>query len=163
MTQSDVKSNAPAGAVRRPEPAALSHLPDEWELVEPAGEGSLTRVYRARPAGAGSDRPAAYAVKVLRPEWEREPKAIELLRREAFVGRRVSHSHLVAVLAACVHRPPYFVVMPWLRGQTLAKRLSGDRLLDLPIALWTARQVAEALDALDTSGWMHGDIKPSNI
>lgn len=163
MTRSHVKSNAPAGVTRRPKPAALPPLLDEWELVEPAGGGSLARVYRARPAGAGRDRPAAYAVKVLRPEWQREPKAIELLRREAFVGRRVSHSHLVPVLAAYVHRPPYFVVMPWLTGQTLAKRLCGDRLLDLPVALWTARQVAEALDALDTSGWMHGDVKPSNI
>ncbi len=29
--------------------------------------------------------------------------------------------------------------------------------------LWIARQTAEALDALDQAGWMHGDIKPSNI
>ncbi|MFH1923356.1 MAG: serine/threonine-protein kinase [Planctomycetota bacterium] len=163
MTESDVKSNAPADAMRRPEPATLPHPIDEWELVEPVGEGSLTRVYRARPAGAGREQPAAYAVKMLRAEWQREPRAIELLCREAFVGHRVSHSHLVAVLAAHVHRPPYFVVMPWLTGQTLAKRLSGNRLLDPPIALWVTRQVAEALGAVHTSGWMHGDVKPSNI
>ena len=29
--------------------------------------------------------------------------------------------------------------------------------------LWIARQVAEALEALDAAGWMHADVKPSNI
>src|SRR3972149_378570 len=31
------------------------------------------------------------------------------------------------------------------------------------VAFWIARQVAEALGALREAGWMHGDVKPSNI
>ena len=163
MSRSDVMSSAAPGVVRLPVPPAVPYRVNDWDLLELAGEGSLAQVYRARPVGTEGDRPAAYAVKMLRPEWRKNPQAIGLLRREALVGRQVTHAHLVAILAAGIHGPPYFVVMPWLTGQTLAERLAGERPLDLPIALWTARQVGEALHALHQEGWMHGDVKPSNI
>ena len=59
----------------------------QWELVELAGRGSLARIYRARPIGTPPDRPAAYALKMLRPCWQNDPEAIRLLQREAMVGR----------------------------------------------------------------------------
>lgn len=155
--------NTARGAARRPDAPELACRVSQWELIQLAGEGSLTQVYRARPLGITGDQPGAYALKMLRAQWQHDRRAIELLRREAFVGRRVSHPHLVAVLAANLHQPPHFVVMPWLYGQTLANEQSLGRTVDLPAALWTARQVAEALGALDTAGWMHGDVKPSNI
>ncbi len=132
-------------------------------LVEPAVEGDFARVYRARPCGCPSDRPAAYAVKVLRPPWQDDPRAIGMLAREALVGQSVSHPHLVSVLEACVSRPPRLVVMPWLEGLTLRQQMTGGARLDLPLALWIARQVAEALQAMHAAGWIHGDVKPSNI
>jgi serine/threonine-protein kinase len=88
---------------------------------------------------------------------------MDLLSREAAVGRSVSHPNLVAILAASVHDPPPFVVMPWLDGSTLQARLSAGQLFDLPEVLWFARQTAEGLDALHQAGWMHGDLKPSNL
>ncbi|HEV3003367.1 MAG TPA: serine/threonine-protein kinase, partial [Pirellulales bacterium] len=134
-----------------------------WQLVRRVAEGGLARVYQARPADGPPDRPAAYAVKVLLERWHGDTAAVETIRREATVGRQVSHAHLVSVLAAHVDGPPYFVVMPWLLGQTLAASLSAGRRPPLPVALWFARQAAEALGALDAAGWMHGDVKPSNL
>jgi serine/threonine protein kinase len=163
MTRSPVTSPAASRVARRPPSAELPRRLRHWELVGLAGEGSLTEVYRARPAGAAHDRPAAYAVKLLRPEWQEDARAISVMRREARVGRAVSHPHLIAILAAGVRRPPYFVVMPWLSGRTLAEHQASQGPLDLPVVLWLARQVAEALDALDVAGWMHGDVKPTNV
>ncbi|NQT11475.1 MAG: serine/threonine protein kinase [Planctomycetes bacterium] len=162
MSRSHVRTDAISAVARRPDPPEAPCRVSQWDLIELAGEGSLTQVYRAQPTGTPPDRPAAYALKTLRPAWQDDPRAVALLRREAFVGRRVSHPHLIAVLAASVHEPPYFVVTPWLSGQTLAELLSGTP-PDLPVVLWIVRQVAEALDALYTAGWMHGDVKPSNI
>ncbi len=135
----------------------------QWELGELIAAGRLARVYRARPVGTPSDRPFGYAIKMLRPRWHDDPRALGLLRREATVGRTVSHPHLISVLAASVHRAPYYVVMPWLRGRPLKARLMADRFLPLHEALWMARQIALGLDALHQAGWMHGDVKPENV
>ncbi len=162
MTRADVKSTYGASVARVPAAGQFPRRVGEWELVGLGGEGDLSRVYRARPVDTPADRPAMHALKMLHPRWENDPKAVCLFRREAVVGRTVAHPHLVSILAAHVVERPYFVIMPWLEGSTLARLLAADERLDLPIALWIARQVAEALDALHSAGWMHGDVKPDN-
>jgi serine/threonine-protein kinase len=134
-----------------------------WQLLARAGEGQWAGVFRARPAGAPGDRAAAYAVKILHEDRRQDPLAIEMLAREVRVGRQISHPHLIAVLDSQLKRAPQFLVMPWLEGCTLHAYTAARRLLDPPAVLWIARQTAEALAALDQAGWMHGDIKPSNI
>ena len=106
-------------------------------------QGSLARIYRARPIDAAADQPATYAVKILRPEWGDDPEAIWLLRREALVGQSVSHPHLVPILATSVFESPRLVVMPWLGGASLQSRRAAGERFDLPTALWIARQAAE--------------------
>jgi eukaryotic-like serine/threonine-protein kinase len=134
-----------------------------WQPTDLIGEGTLTQVYRARPVDRGDVAPC-YAVKVLRRKWEDEPRAVDLIRREAQVGRVVSNPHVVPVLAHGANKPPYYITMPLLPGATLADHLSAGCSLSVPIALWIARQVAEGLDGLYTvANMMHADIKPSNI
>ena len=102
-------------------------------------------------------------MKLLRSPWDEDPRGLELLAREARVGRRVASPHLVPVLAANLDRPPYFVVMPFLAGWSLDVCVAAEQRPALPVALWIARQVAEALEAMDAAGWIHADVKPSNI
>ncbi len=135
----------------------------EWELVRLIGEGSLMQVFLARPANAPVNQRPAYALKMPRTEWRDDARVLECLCREARVGRRVSHPHVAPILAAGLHSSPYHVVMPYLAGAPLAAQLAGREPLAPPAALWIARQVAEGLAALDAGGWMHGDVKPSNI
>ncbi|MGW8256534.1 MAG: serine/threonine protein kinase [Thermoguttaceae bacterium] len=135
----------------------------QWKLVKLAAEGGWANIYQAQPACATADLPAAYALKLLPSDRQNDPQAIRLLQREAVVGKKVSHPHLIPILDVDLYDPPRFVVMPWLEGATLEQRLRSGERFDLPDILWIARQTAEALDALFKSGWMHADIKPSNI
>ena len=100
---------------------------------------------------------------VLRPDWENDATALKLLQREARAGLRVRHPRLVRILDAHVTRPPYFLVMELLGGESLLRRMRRDYRLDVPMALWVARQTAEALAALHRAGFVHGDVKPDNI
>lgn len=130
-----------------------------YELLACLGGGMLTSVYSAR--ALGDDSPCA--VKVLRPDWAEQPTAIKLLQREARACLAVRHARLVRLRQAHVTRPPYFLVMDLLAGESLRRRLRRDYRLDVSAAAWIARQTAEALSALHRAGFIHGDVKPDNI
>jgi eukaryotic-like serine/threonine-protein kinase len=155
-------------AVRHESPAAdgpqlLGRL-GAWQLVRLLGEGTFTRVYATRPADGPQNAAAAYALKALRKEWWRDPQAIEMQRREAWVGTKVSHPNLLPALSASVQEPPFYVVTPKIEGQSLAQLIFQHERLPVPLALWIARQVADGLDALhEAAGVIHTDVKPANI
>jgi serine/threonine protein kinase len=130
-----------------------------YVLLKSLGGGPLTTVYSATDQAA--DSPCA--VKVLRPDLEDQTTAVKLFQREARAGLTVRHPHLVRFRDAHVTRPPYFLVMELLPGESLQKRLRRDYRLDVASALWIARQTAEALAALHRAGFLHGDVKPDNI
>ena len=142
-----------------------------WQLVRLLGEGNLTRVYLARPAAEAASpdeestqRPVSYVIKLLRKEWWRDAQAIEMQRREAWVGMKVSHPNLLPALSASVQEPPFFVVTPRLEGVPLSQLIAERGPLAIPLALWIARQTAEALDALYAAAKvLHTDVNPSNI
>jgi serine/threonine protein kinase len=60
-------------------------------------------------------------------------------------------------------RPPYFLVMELLPGESLRARLQREYALDVATAVWVARQTAEAIAALHRAGYVHGDVKPDNV
>lgn len=173
------------GFFAQPAPEPVAERLGAWELVDLVAEGTFSRVFRARASGAGADTsPPAYAVKRLKPELEDNALAVQLLRREARVGGAVHHPRLAPILAANVERSPFYLVMPWLSGSTLESifdrahddavargaSMGGGSLaaplrppLPLIHSLWFARQIAEALAALDAAGWVHSDVKPSNV
>jgi serine/threonine-protein kinase len=135
-----------------------------WQLVRVLADGNYTRVYQARPADGEPSQRAAYVLKVLRNQWWRDPQAIEMQRREAWVGAKISHPNLLPVLSASVQEPPFYVVMPKLEGTTLAQLILDQERLSVPLALWITRQVADGLAALYTgAGMIHTDVKPANI
>jgi serine/threonine protein kinase len=130
-----------------------------YELLTFLGGSLLTSVYAGRDRR--SDVPCA--VKVLNRDWQEDATAVKLLQREARACLAVQHPHLVKLLDAHVTRPPYFLVMEMLGGESLRRRLRRDYRLEVPSALWIARQSAEALTALHRAGFAHGDVKPDNI
>ncbi len=130
-----------------------------YELLRSLGGGPMTCVYSAREQE--SDRPCA--VKVLRPDWREDTTAVKLLQREARAGLAVRHRHLVHLEYAHVTRPPYFLVMELLPGESLQGQMRRDYRLEATAAIWIGRQVAEALAALHRKGFVHGDVKPDNI
>lgn len=124
------------------------------------GGGTLTEVFLAQPAGSQS---AGYVIKTIADDTSHPDVATAALHREAHVARLVQSSHLVPVLSANLAHTPPFIVLPLLPGASLAEIVERRERIDVPMALWLVRQVAEALAPLHAAGWLHGDIKPANV
>lgn len=139
------------------------HRLGNWQLLDLLGEGTHSRVFLGRPAACPRNWPTDYAIKVMREEFQQRPEAQLMMRREAALGRLLSHPHLVAILDASFEATVPFLVMPRLVGATLDQVLASASHLTIPHALWVVRQVAEALTVLHENGWCHGDVKPDNI
>ena len=135
----------------------------KWRLTHLLARGQLTSTYCAQPQGCSASWPSDYVVKMLRGSRDEDPLAIDVLRREAEIGRLVSHSHLVPILDAHVEGSPYFIVMPRLGGTSLDQVIAEVGRIRVPQALWIVRQIAEALQTVHREGWIHADVKPSNL
>ena len=155
-------TEAPAPAAARAAPASAPPPIPGWRLVQPLGQGRWSSIWRAQPGARPGAEPGDYAVKLLKPQYAADPRCIDMLRREVYLGCKIGHPHLATVLSSHVQRAPYFVVLPFLEGVNLADALTGPPLA-ASHALWLARQTAEALAALHQHGWRHSDVKPANV
>jgi serine/threonine-protein kinase len=105
-----------------------------------------------------------FALKFLRPSVARDPSAAARFLREAKAGGRIHSPHVVTIadVGELASGSP-FLVMEYLKGTSLDKRLAGGTRLPLDEACDLALQVAEGLAAAHAMGVIHRDIKPANL
>jgi len=81
---------------------------------------------------------------------------------EVQVQGRVRHPCCVPIFGVCVQADDPFILMEWVGGGNLYKKLGDEELLPRQ-RLTCVREVASALDCLHSSCIIHGDIKSLNV
>lgn len=61
------------------------------------------------------------------------------------------------------HNGVGFLVMDKLEGKSLDEVIRDRGAMDRKQAIWLMVQILEALEIVHKNGWLHGDVKPSNI
>ncbi len=129
-----------------------------WKLLDRIGKGRRTRVYK------GIDRVGQLAaIKVLPPSRARDPQALAHFQREARVGQRLDHIHVVRILGVGEEDKLHHIVMEYLEGETLQQFLDSHGRLEVHAAVDLALQALEGLQHLHERGVVHRDIEPSNL
>jgi eukaryotic-like serine/threonine-protein kinase len=132
---------------------------NRYEIERELARGGMADVFLARDQLL--DRPVA--VKVLFPEFARDPSFVERFRREAQSAASLNHPNIAAVYDWGQERGTYFIVMEYVEGRSLRDIIRADGRIP---AFETARVGAEIADALAFAhrhGVVHRDIKPGNV
>jgi serine/threonine protein kinase len=127
-----------------------------FEIERLAGSGGMGAVYRALDRSTGEP----VAVKVL---LEGRTSGESRFEREAQLLSEMRHPGLARYVAhGAMESGERYLVMEWLEGEDLSRRLQRSRLTIEESLLLTSR-VAEALEAVHAHGVIHRDLKPSNL
>lgn len=134
---------------------ALASFGPFRDLVE-VGRGGMSVVYRARDAQG-----QVVALKLLAPHVVSQPSAWARFQQEATLS--LLHPNIVRVLAAGVEQGTPYLVMEYVEGESLERRVQRRGALSPSEVVRIIEDVARALDFVHQRGVVHRDVKPSNI
>ncbi|WP_335941001.1 serine/threonine-protein kinase [Streptomyces sp. PTD5-9] len=129
-------------------------LADRYRLLAPIARGAQGTVWRAVDTRHGKD----VAVKVTGGA-----DVESLLRLVCEQSVRIGHPHVLAPVDWFVRDSEAWLVLPLVRGGTLAGLLADYGELPPAVGLLLAEQILDALVAVHAAGLVHRDVKPSNI
>ncbi len=142
---------------------------DRYRILRSLGQGGMGAVYEV----IQEETRHRAAVKILFPEYSREPRWVERLFKEAHAVNMTSHPGLVKIFS-CGHADclagserAAYILMEYLEGESLWRRLARLRKLEEQLsvdsALRLSRQIASALASVHEQGVIHRDLKPENV
>ena len=128
-----------------------------YSIEREIGQGGMARVYLAVQRKFGR----LVAIKVVSPEFTLDPDFGKRFVREARIVAQLTHPNIVQVHDAGAHEGSYYLVMEYLRGGDLNRRLQRGMHMQAVIAV--TKDVARGLDHAHQKGYVHRDIKPENV
>jgi serine/threonine-protein kinase len=140
-----------------------SSIPDKigrYQILERVGKGGMGVLYR----GIDPVLDREVAIKLMLMDFSEDTEQMRpRFYREAQAAAKLQHSNIVTIFEfAEDHNTPY-IVMEFLRGSSLAARMTAPLPLTLDDKLNVVAQLCGALNYAHEQGVVHRDIKPANI
>lgn len=152
-TEDRCRSECGAACVEAPVPAFLA---GKFRMKRRLGTGRTGVVYLARDIVLQRD----VAIKTLE---DGSASGFVRLKHEARALAVVEHAAIARIHGVESWRDRPLLVLEFLPAGTLADRIRRVGRIRPAAAIGVAMQVASALAAVHAAGYLHGDVKPSNI
>jgi serine/threonine protein kinase len=141
-------------------------LSDRYRIVKTLGQGGMGTVYLAA-VEALDDKAVAVKELVLTSDHEHHDIAVELFRKEASLLAHLNHPNLVPVTDFFVDEGAAYLVMAFVEGEDLGRRLvhEPEHKLSVDEVLEIFEELCEVLIYLHRQNppILFRDLKPSNI
>ena len=134
-------------------------LDGRYELLEHIGGGGMADVYKAHDTIL--DR--TVAVKLLHAQLAGDEDFLQKFQLEAKRAARLTHPNIVGIYDVGAEEDKHYIVMEYVAGETLKKRIQTEGRLSVQESLRIAKEIARALQTAHANNLVHCDIKPHNI
>ena len=133
---------------------------DQFEILEPLGEGAYAETYKARDTADGR----VVVMKSFNPNLFADLHTFQRFRREAQIVTQLDHPHVVRSFDDESHRTEPYLILEYIEGDNL-RHYGGSLGHAVPIdtAIDWGRQLVAALEYLHSQGIVHRDLKPENV
>jgi serine/threonine protein kinase len=113
----------------------------------------------------GWDKPLnrVVAIKLMSPHLASSGVAKARFLREAQAAAGIVHPNVIDIYGVAEHESIPYLVMPYVRGHSLQKRVQEQGALPTEDVIRIGLQIASGLAAAHAQGIIHRDIKPANI
>jgi len=131
-----------------------------YKIIDTLGTGGMGTVYRAKHMKLGR----TVALKIFTPQGKNHDLFVERLKREGELMAELKHPNVLSIHDAAVLEDgtPY-LVLEYVKGEDLQKKLAREGKLSQRTALRIAISICQALSAVHKIGIIHRDIKPANV
>jgi serine/threonine protein kinase len=129
----------------------------EYQLISVVDRGGTATVYK----GFQPKLNRYVAVKVLNSDLAQDPAAVQQFLQQAELNGRLEHRSILPVYDFGQEGEVVYRVSPFIETGTLREHLSS--FYDPRTASRLFFQLAEALNYINSQGYIHGNLKPTNI
>lgn len=130
----------------------------EYQVLGVLGRGGMGEVYQGQ-----ADDGRLVALKTLPADLADQPTARKRFEREAAALATLHHPNIVRFYSAGANGGVLYLALEYIDGQELTRLLRGNTPLPLAESFAILGEVADALDYAHERGFVHRDVKPSNI
>ena len=137
-----------------------SVLEGRYRVIRLLGEGGMGAVYAGEHLKLG--RPVA--IKVLHPQFAKNPQVVARFHQEAQAASSIGHPNIIEVVDLGERDDgSTFMVLEFLEGQDWSEELEARGPAPLSRVASILMQTCDALEAAHAQGIVHRDLKPENL
>lgn len=138
---------------------AESQLFPGYQVLAKLGAGATAKVFKARQLSL--DR--LVAIKVLTRKSADNPDFVKRFHDEGRSAAKLNHPNIVQIIDVDTAGEYHFLVLEYIDGKSVGEELVAGKLYSEKEAIEIVVQVARGLEHAASRGFVHRDVKPSNI